>query len=118
MIMLTSITPTGQGSRFLRKVIKCKTKIKEHPSNLKSQLAYVSEVWASQSCIRGLKLLEGVQRLAIRYILGHHRDPNSRPSYKSRLVSSFSLQGRQRFRIRTWKTISPDCRSIGRLNFC
>ena len=54
---------------------------------VRSQLGYASEVWAPQSCIRDLKLLEGVQRRATRYILGCHRDPNSRPSYKSRLVS-------------------------------
>ena len=54
---------------------------------VRSQPGYASEVWAPQSCIRDLKLLEDVQRRATRYILGCHRDPNSRPSYKSRLVS-------------------------------
>ena len=54
---------------------------------VRSQLSYASEVWAPQSCIRDLQLLEGVQRRATHYILGCHRDPNSRPSYKSRLVS-------------------------------
>ena len=54
---------------------------------VRSQLGYASEVWAPQSYIRDLKLLEGVQRRATRFILGCHRDPNSRPSCKSRLVS-------------------------------
>ena len=54
---------------------------------VRSQLGYASEVWVPQSCIRDLKLLEGVQRRATRYILGCHRDLNSRPSYKSRLIS-------------------------------
>ena len=49
---------------------------------VRSQLGYASEVWAPQSCIRDLKLLEGVQRRATHYILGCHQDPNSRPSYK------------------------------------
>lgn len=52
-----------------------------------SQLGYASEVWAPQSCIRDLKLLEVAQRRATRYILGCHGDPNSLPSYKFRLVS-------------------------------
>ena len=54
---------------------------------VRSQLGYASEVWAPQSCIRDLKLLEDVQRRATRYILRCHPDLNSRPSYKSRLVS-------------------------------
>ena len=54
---------------------------------VRSQLGYANEVWAPESCLRDLKLLEGVQKRATRYILGCHRDPNSRPSYKSRLVS-------------------------------
>ena len=42
---------------------------------------YASEVWAPQSCIRYLKLVEGVQRRPTRYISGCHRDPNSRAIY-------------------------------------
>ena len=53
----------------------------------RSQLGYSSEVCAPQSCVRDLKLLEGVQRRATRYILGCNRDHYSRPIYKSRLVS-------------------------------
>lgn len=52
-----------------------------------SQLGYASEVWVPQSCVRDLKLLEGVQRCATRYILGCHGDPNSHPSYKFGLES-------------------------------
>ena len=54
---------------------------------VRSQLGYANEVCAPKSSIRDLKLLEGVQRRATRYILSSHRDPNSHPNYKSRLVS-------------------------------
>ena len=56
-------------------------------SLVRSQLGYASEVWAPQSCITDLKLLEGVQRRATRFILSCNSDPNLRPNYKSRLIS-------------------------------
>ena len=54
---------------------------------VRSHLGYASEVWATQSCVSDLRLLEGIQRRATRAILGCNPDPNLRPSYKSRLIS-------------------------------
>ena len=54
---------------------------------VRSHLSYASEVWAPQSCITDMKLLEGVQRRATRFILNCSKDPNIRPNYKSRLTS-------------------------------
>ena len=56
-------------------------------SFVRSQIGYASEVWAPQSCISNLKLLERVQRRATRFILSCNYDPNLRPNYKSRLIS-------------------------------
>ena len=56
-----------------------------------SHLRYASEVWAPQSCVSGLRILEGVQKGATRSILGCNPDANLRPSYKSRLISLNTL---------------------------
>ena len=53
-------------------------------SLVRSHLSYASEIWAPQSCIRDMKLLESVQRRATRFILNCSKDPNNRPNYKSR----------------------------------
>ena len=53
----------------------------------RSHLSYAGEVWAAQSSVSDLRLLEGTQRRATRAILGCNSDPNPRPSYKSRLIS-------------------------------
>ena len=55
-------------------------------SLVRSHLSYASEIWAPQSCIRDMKLLESVQRRATRFILNCSKDPNNRPNYKSRLI--------------------------------
>ena len=54
---------------------------------VRSHLGYASEVWAPQSCVSKLRLLEGTQGRATRAILGCSSDPNLIPSYKSRLIS-------------------------------
>jgi hypothetical protein len=56
-------------------------------SLVRSHLSYASEVWAPQSCITDLKQLESVQRRATRFILNCSKDPNIRPTYKSRLIA-------------------------------
>ena len=57
---------------------------------VRSHLSYPSEIWAPQSRVSDLRLLEhleGIQRRATRAILGCNSDPNHRPSNKSRLIS-------------------------------
>ena len=53
---------------------------------VRSHLSYASEIWAPQSLIRDMRLLESVQRRATRFILNCSKDPNIRPNYKSRLI--------------------------------
>ena len=55
-------------------------------SLVRSHLSYGSEIWAPQSCVRDVKLLESIQRRATRFILNCSKDPNNRPNYKSRLI--------------------------------
>lgn len=55
-------------------------------SLVRFQLCYASEVWARETCITDLKLLEGVERRATCcFILGCNSDPTLR--HKSRLIS-------------------------------
>ena len=54
---------------------------------VRSHMGYASEIWAPQSCISDIRLLEGVQRRATRFILSCHPNPDLRPGYKSRLIS-------------------------------
>lgn len=54
---------------------------------VRSHLGYASEVWAPQTSISDIKLLEGVQRRATRFILQCNPDSRLRPDYKSRLLS-------------------------------
>ena len=51
-----------------------------------SRLSYASKIWAFQSCIREMRLLESVQRQARRFILNCSKDLNIHPNYKSRLM--------------------------------
>lgn len=55
-------------------------------SFVRSQLGYASEVWAPQSTINHLRVLEGVQRRATRFILNCSYKVCERPDYKSRLA--------------------------------
>ena len=57
-----------------------------HLTFVRSHLGYASEVWAPQSCVSDLGLLEGIQRRATIAILGCNSDLNLRPSCKSRLL--------------------------------
>ena len=76
---------------FLRR--HCSTNVGTNQKRLlyltfvRSHLGYASEVWAPQSCVSELRLLEGIQGRANRAILGCSSDPNLRPSYKSPLIS-------------------------------
>ena len=51
---------------------------------VRAHLAYASEVWAAQSCISDLKIIECVLRRVTRYILNCSFYVIRRPSYTSR----------------------------------
>ena len=50
-----------------------------------SHLGYASEVWAPQTTVHHLRILEGVQRQATRLILNCSYNVSERHKYKSRL---------------------------------
>lgn len=54
-------------------------------SFVRSHLCYASEVWAPQTTVHYLRILEGVQRRATRFILNCSYKVSERPDYKSRL---------------------------------
>ena len=54
-------------------------------SFVRSDLGYASEVWAPQTTVHHLRILEGVQRRATRFILNCSYKVWERPDYKSRL---------------------------------
>ena len=54
-------------------------------SFLRSHLGYASEVWAPQTIVHHLRILEGVQRWATRFILNCSFKVSERPNYKSRV---------------------------------
>lgn len=56
-------------------------------SFVRSHLGYASEVWAPQSAITSIRLIESVQRRATRFILNCSFDVSKRPNYKARLIS-------------------------------
>ena len=50
---------------------------------VRSDLSYASEIWATQSCIRDMKLLESLQRGATRFILNCSKDQTTNPDWPS-----------------------------------
>ena len=56
-------------------------------SFVRPHLGYASEVWAPQTTVHRLRILEGVQRRATRFILNYSYKVSERPDYKSRLKS-------------------------------
>ena len=56
-------------------------------SFVRSHLAYTSEIWAPQTTVHHLCILEGVQRRATRFILNCSYKVSERPDFKSRLKS-------------------------------
>ena len=60
---------------------------------VRPHLGYASEVWAAQSCISDLKIIESVLRRVTRYILNCSFYVNRRPSYTSRnsILKSFAI---------------------------
>ena len=54
-------------------------------SFVRSHLGYASEVWAPQTIVHHLRILEGVQRWATRFILNCSFKVSERPNYKSRV---------------------------------